>query len=217
MHGELAVSAESTPAGNGLNNEHSGDANVPVLDTNVNWSRLYADPQVITYDRRSIELDQVQWVSYWAARTSTKRLFAPTQRDSHWEFQVGRYPYHGVPGRGDISVGFFRAGHHDDPPEEWTFLMNLARKYLEPRLLTELVAEVRRGETVTVGGSLKVNQDGIACHKPAVSLPWESISTQFYDGTVWIYQAGVEKPVMGAPLRNPNAGLIPALFDALTS
>jgi hypothetical protein len=189
---------------------------VPVLDTKVRRKRLYADPQVISFGRRSIALDQAEWVSYWAAQISTKRFLTPTDRTSEWDFVVGKYPYYGGLGREDVMVHFFEVGHRDDP-EEWTFLVNLARKYLEPRLLTDLVTRVRRGETVTVGASVKVNQHGIACRKPKVSLPWESISTQPYGGMIFIYEAGVEKPVLTVPLRYPNAVLMPALFAAITS
>jgi len=188
---------------------------VPVLDTKLNGKRLHADPQVITYGRKSIALDEVEWVSYWAVHTATKRFLYPTTHHSVWHFQVGKYPYMGAQ---VVAVPNFRAGRREDPPESWTFLANLAHQYLEPRLLTELVARVRRGETVLVGGALRVSQDGIACVKPKLSLPWQSISRiQPYNGAVWIYQAGDEKPLTAASLSNPNAGLIPALFATLTS
>ncbi|MFJ8357916.1 hypothetical protein [Streptomyces sp. NPDC093984] len=188
---------------------------VPVLDTNVGWTSLHADPEVITYGRKSIALDQVEWISYWATHTAEKRFLFPTTYDNTWDFRVGRYPYYGGP---QVSVHFSRAGHQAEQPEEWTFLVNLVRQYLEPRLLTELVAQVRRGETITVGGSVKVSQDGIACAKPRLSLPWESISSaQPHSGMVRIHQAGVEKPVLTVPLSHPNAALIPDLFATLTS
>ncbi|MEV5382175.1 hypothetical protein [Streptomyces sp. NPDC052721] len=187
---------------------------VPVLDTQVRRKRLYADPQVITFGRHTLALDQVEWVSYTATHTATKRFLYPKTHDSTWDFAVGRYPYHGGP---LVRVHFFQAGRRAEQPEEWTFLVNLARRYLEPRLLTELVARVRRGQTVTVGGSVQVNQAGIACARPRLSLPWESISAaQPYNGAIHVCRAGVEKPVLTVPLSHPNAGLIPDLFAALT-
>lgn len=96
--------------------------------------------------------------------------------------------------------------------------MNLAQKHLEPRLLTDMVERIRRGETVMVGGALRVSLQGIACRKPNFSLPWHSCGgAQAANGAVWIYQAGVEKPLTAASLSNPNAGLIPALFTILMS
>ncbi|WP_055586017.1 hypothetical protein [Peterkaempfera griseoplana] len=190
-------------------------ARTPVLDTKIGWTGLYADPQVITYGRKSLALDQVEWVSYWATQTAEKRFMFPTTYVNTWDFRVGRYPYRGGP---QVSVPFSRYGRQAQQPEEWTFLVNLVRQYLEPRLLTELVTRVRGGGTVTVGGSVKVSQDGIACDKPRLSLPWHSISApQQRNGMVWIHQAGVEKPALTVPLSHPNAALIPDLFAALTS
>ncbi|WP_049578419.1 hypothetical protein [Streptomyces sp. SBT349] len=185
----------------------------PVLDTKVGWTALHADPQVITYGRKSIALDQAEWVGYAATHTAQKRFMFPTTYENTWEFRVGRYPYHGGP---QVAVHFSRAGRRADQPEEWAFLVSLARRYLEPRLLTELVAQVRRGETVTVGGSVKVSRDGIACARPRLSLAWGSIGAARLDsGMVLIHQAGGGKPVLTVPLSHPNAALIPGLFATL--
>lgn len=68
-----------------------------------------------------------------------------------------------------------------------------------------------------VGGTLRVDQEGISCRKPKFSLPWRSCGgAQAANGVVWIYQAGVEKPLTAASLSNPNAGLIPAVFTIFT-
>jgi hypothetical protein len=188
---------------------------VPVLDTKVSGKRVYADPQVITSGKKSIALDEVEWVSYWATHTATKRFLYPTTHHSEWVFQAGKYPYLG---KQMVAVPYFRAGRREDAPESWTFLVHLAQRYLEPRLLADLVDRVRRGETVMVGGALRVSQTGIACVKPKFSLPWQSCGgAKAYNGAVWIYQAGVEKPLTAASLQNPNAGLIPALFATLMS
>jgi hypothetical protein len=177
---------------------------VPVLDTRIGRKRLYADPQVIAFGKKSLAFDQVEWVSYDAF----------TSYVTTWTFRVGQYPYHVGP---EIVVNFTTGGP-DEQPAEWTFLVNLARQYLEPRLLSDLVARVRRGETVTVGGSLKVNQGGIACKRPRLSLPWQSISaTQLYDGMICVFRAGVEKPALTVPLSHPNAALVPDLLAALAS
>ncbi|WP_217167866.1 hypothetical protein [Streptomyces sp. AC512_CC834] len=188
---------------------------VPVIDTQIGRKRLYADPQVITFGRHSLALDEVEWVGYAATHTATKRFLFPTTHDSTWEFAVGRYPYYGGP---VIRVPFYQGGRRADQPAEWTFLVNLARQYLEPRLLTDMVARIRRGETITVGGSLKVNRSGITCAKPRLSLPRESIgATQLSNGMICVYRTGVEKPVLTVPLSHPNASLIPDLVAELTA
>lgn len=85
-------------------------------------------------------------------------------------------------------------------------------------MLAELVAGVRRGETVTVGASVKMHQDGITCAKPRLSLPCGSIRrTRPWGGAIWIHQTGVEKPLLNVPLRYPNAAVIPDLFAIFMS
>lgn len=168
---------------------------------------------MITYGKKSIALDEVEWVSYWAIHRATKRFLFPTTHDSEYHFAVGRYPYTGPA----VAVSQFIPGRKEEAPEFWTFLAGLAQRHLEPRLLADLVARVRQGETVLVGGALRVSLEGIACLKPKFSLPWRSCGgAKAHNGAMWIYQAGVEKPLTAAALSNPNAGLIPALFAALT-
>ncbi|MET9880217.1 hypothetical protein ABZZ36_37255 [Actinacidiphila glaucinigra] len=192
----------------------SGPVPEPVLDAKVDWKTLHADPHVITHGRTSIELKQAEWVSYSVTQTATKRLLFPTSYFTVWEFMVGRYPYYGGP---RVTVRLSRIGRRADEPAEWTFLVNLVRRYLEPRLLGELVDRVRRGETVTLAGSVQVSRAGIACKKPKVSLPWNSIRTQIQNGVITIWRPGVQKPVLTVPLSHPNASLIPALFAAFTT
>ena len=185
-----------------------------MLDTRVSGKQLHADSRVITYGRKSIALDEVEWVSYWAVHTATKRFMFPTTHSSEWHFQVGRYPYKGA----TVAVDQFVVGRGEEAPEYWTFLANLSQRYLEPRLLAELVDQVRRGETVLVGGALRVNREGISCVRPKFSLPWASVGgAEPANGAIWIYQAGVEKPLTAASLSNPNAVLIPAMFATLMS
>jgi hypothetical protein len=188
---------------------------VPVLDTQVSGKSLHADPRVITYGKKSIALEEVEWVSYWVTHTATRHYFSPTTHDSEWGFKVGRYAHFGGP---KIAVRYDSVGRQHHAPDSWMFLANLSRQYLEPRLLADFVNRVRRGETVAVGGGVKVSQDGIACPKPRLSLPWHLIGRiQSYNGMVWIYQAGAEEPAVTVPLSHPNAGLISALVATLTS
>ena len=185
----------------------------PVLDTRIGRKRLYADPQLITFGRHTMRLDEAEWLSYSATHTATRRFLFPTTHDNSWTFAVGRYPYHGGPA---VRVFLDRAGRRTDPPEEWVFLVELAMRHLAPRLLAGLVAHVRRGETVTVGGSLEVSQTGVSCRKPRLSLPWESLGTvQVEGGMVWVFQRGARQPVWTVPLSHPNAVLIPDLFATL--
>lgn len=189
-------------------------AGAVVLETRVGGKRLHADPQTITYGRRSLRLDEVEWVSYSSTRIAERRFMFPTFYTNTWEFHVGRYPYYGGQ---KVSVVLSKGGRDAERPPEWTFLVDLAMRHLEPRLLDALLTRVRRGETVTVGGSVQVSRDGIACVKPRFSLvPWSALHpTQLVNGMVVIHRANQDKPLLTVPLGHPNAALIPALFAAL--
>jgi hypothetical protein len=186
---------------------------VPFLDTAIGRKRLYADPQVITFGKRSIALDEVEWVGYSATHTATKRFLWPTTHESAHAFQVDKYPYYGGLGRDGVLVNFHAFGRRSEPPEEWLSLVNLSRQFLEPRLLAELVAAVRRGGTATVGAGVKVDRGGIGCARPRVSLPWREVAgTQLRGGMVCVYRTGRAEPVLTVPLGYPNAVLIPDLI-----
>lgn len=189
------------------------DVQGPVLDAKHGMRRLHADPTVITYGSKSLALDEIEWVSYWATYTTEKRFMYPTTHKSEWDFEVGRYPYHGGP---KIRLHFLKGGREREAPDMWTFLVNLVREHAEARLLGDLVEQARKGETVTIAGSVRVSLGGVACPKPLFSLPWEAIGTpRPRNGMIWIYRTDAEKPLLTVPLRHPNAGLIPALFAAV--
>ncbi|WP_425838548.1 hypothetical protein [Streptomyces fractus] len=218
------VTSRTTPGPTGPRNNESakpterhapaGPADAgPVLDTRIGRKPLHASPAAITYGKKSIALDQVEWVAYAATHTATKRFLYPTTHHSTWDFLVGRYPYYGAP---LVRVDFYESGRRAEQPPEWAFLVNLVRQYVEPRLLTQLLARVRRGETITVGGSVNVSEAGITCTRPRLDLPWESVRVT-HDGIIRIYQTGSDKPLLNVPLTNPNAVLIPDLFAALAS
>ncbi|GAA4905050.1 hypothetical protein LX16_3578 [Stackebrandtia albiflava] len=155
----------------------------------------------------------VEWVGYSASRVAQRRFLFPTFYDNRWTFDVGRYPYHGGE---KVAVSFSKGGRHAEQPEGWTFLVDLSRRYLEPRLRDELLARVHRGETVTVGGSVEMNRDGISCVKPRFSLPWNAVSPPtLQNGLIVIARRGVAAPLVTVPLGHPNAVLIPDLYAAL--
>lgn len=184
------------------------------LETRLGGKRLHADTETITYGRATLRLAEVEWVSYSAMRIASKRLMFPTFYENTWEFHVGRYPYYGGQ---KVSVHFSKGGRSADQPREWSYLVNLAMRHLEPRLLTGLLTRVGRGETVTVGGSVQVSRAGLACVKPRIALvPWPDLHpARLADGMVVIHRKGREKPLLNVPLAHPNAALLPALFDAL--
>jgi hypothetical protein len=185
-----------------------------VLDIVVAGRHVHADPQVIACNGDSLALDQVEWVRYHVVRTSMRGPFGfgRAHISDEWHFEVGRYPLKGAPMVAMAFASFRKNSEH----EAWSFLVNLSRRYLEPRLVSELAGRVRGGETVDVGAGLKVHQGGINGGK--VSLPWPAVGgTSLSGGRIWIHQTGVAKPVLFVPRQNPNAVLIPELFSTLKS
>lgn len=182
----------------------------PVLNTTLDGKQVYADTQAISYDGRSIRLDQVEWVRYFVKGqdvVGSLGMRLAISRD--WFFEVGRYPVKGAP---IVAMAFPTSSGRED--RSWSFLVDLSRHYLEPRLVADLAARVRAGQAVEVGAGLKVHTGGIG--GAGVSLSWNEVGgTELKDSLMWIYKTGKRKPVLKIPQQNPNTVLIPALFATL--
>jgi hypothetical protein len=189
---------------------HGGpQAAEPVLNTTLDGKHVYADPQTISYDGRSIALEQVEWVRYFIKGTYMNHPIGRSTISRDWFFEVGRYP---VKGAAMVAMAFPTYGGRKN--DSWSFLVNLSQRHLEPRLVADLAARVRGGQTVEVGAGVKVHQGGIA--GGGVSLSWDQVGgTSVKDGLIWIHKTGKRKPVLKVPEQNPNTVLIPALFAAL--
>lgn len=184
----------------------------PVFNARVQGRDTYGDPRMVAYNGVSIELAHCEWVRYHVRETRMRGAFniGSAAVAADWHFEVGRYPVAQAP----IVAMAFGSTSATREPEAWTFMVNLSRQYLEPRLVAELVGRVRNGETVDVGQGVDVHQRGFKGGK--VSLSWPEVAgTQSAKGKIWIYQNGVTKPVLFVPQINPNAVLIPALFSTL--
>ena len=184
-----------------------------IIDAEIDGRHVHADPVVIAYDGRSIPLADVEWVRYHTVRTTIRGLFGLGRAHvgSDWHFEVGRYPVNGAP-----MIAMVLSSVRKAEPEVWASLVRLSRGYLEPRLVAELAERVRSGRTVDVGAGLKVHRHGV--DGGGVSLPWAAVSgTTLSDGRIWIYESGSARAVISIPQQNPNAVLIPALFDAVRS
>lgn len=185
----------------------------PVLDTKVGWSSLHADGQQISYGRRSMRLGEIEWVGYWVEQVTEKRFMFPTTYTTYWHFEVGKYPHKAAPA---VIVTDSRMGRQDELPDWWTFLVKLSAEVVEPRLLADLVTRVRQGETVTIGGSIKVDRQGISCKRPKLSLSWDELRIPVsHQGMIYIWNTSSDQPVLTVPLGHPNAVLIQPLFAAL--
>ncbi|MFI0349417.1 DUF2510 domain-containing protein [Actinomadura sp. 9N407] len=184
----------------------------PVFHAKVHGRDTYGDPRMVSFDGESIELAQCEWVRYHVRESRMRGPFGigSSGYSADWYFEVGRYPVMKAP----LVAMVFNTGSAKKEHEAWTFMVDLSRRYLEPRLLSELVARVRNGETVNVGDGVDVDQHGFRGGK--VSLAWHEVgATKSAGGRVWIFKPGVEKAVLFVPLQNSNAVLIPRLFSAL--
>ena len=187
---------------------------IPVLDTKVGWSSLRVDGQQISYGRRSMPLDEIEWVGYWVEQVTEKRFMFPTTYTTYWHFEFGKYPRKATSA---VILTDSRMGRQDELPDWWRFLVNLSTQVIEPRLLTDLVTRVRQGETVTIADGIKVNQQGISCERPRLSLDWNSLHPPESEaGFIYLYATTSNHAVLEVPMGLPNAVLIQPLFAALS-
>ncbi|MDL4815711.1 DUF2510 domain-containing protein [Actinomadura opuntiae] len=194
-------------AGAGWQPSWSGPPAVQPVAATVHGLRLHADEQGVAYGQAALAWPHVEWVAYWAAQLPAGSGHAPGTR---WIFQVGRHPFHGGP-RVEVVI---EADGVAEPETVWGRLIRLCQACAEPRLVAELAAHVRAGESVDVAQGLTVHSGGVRGHR--VSLSWASISGAVVDtGRVWIRQSGGSSPVLYVPQQNPNAVLIPALLSVL--
>jgi hypothetical protein len=183
-----------------------------VLDTKVALHRLHADAHQIVNGRRSIALEDVEWVSYTATHITTKSHFGLVKTQDHkWHFSVGPFPYSHIT---MLDVELTTHGADTTPPEAWQFLVKLSRRQIEPRLVAEFAARIRGGESVNVG-NLPMHPDGVGPREQL--LTWSSLQRiQAAGGRLCIYPEGQERPQFSIPLKNPNALLIPDVIAAIT-
>lgn len=188
----------------------AGAALGQVLDTMVRRKPLHADPEYISYKGQALPLAHIEWIAYWVVRSYQKDRVLPIKAGlgSQWTFQVGRYPFTKAP-MVDVLVP---KATKADSDVTWTFLVALAQQHIEPRLVAEIAARVRAGQTVTVGHTVQVHPGGIVGTRP---LAWAEIGGAHHaNGTTWITDRA-NQPVLGIPMQNPNAVLFPALIATL--
>ncbi|ROP42729.1 hypothetical protein [Saccharothrix texasensis] len=182
------------------------------FEAEIESRRLHADARSVSYGDRSIALDRVEWVRYLSAPATTKRFLGLGSRQTLWYFSLGAYP---ATFANKIDLEFTTEGKDAAPPEAWSFLVDLARRHLEPRLVARLADRVRQGETVDLGG-LRVRREGVDVQ--GGTLPWSAITdVRIADNRVSIHRAGAAEPAAWVPLGNVNAVLVPGVVAAFTS
>lgn len=183
----------------------------PVLDTRHDGSRLYASDEEVIHGRARLALDDVRWVRYPVVRVATKRFLFPTTYDTTFHFGIG---VDNDSPRKLADITFLRLRKNSQPPQAWLFLVDLVRRRVEPRLLTEFAAAVARGQSVVVGG-LSVGPEGVSGR--GSTLAWEEFAgTQLADGRVRVLGARRERAVFEVGLGERNAVLLPDLLAHLS-
>ncbi|MGW4808553.1 hypothetical protein [Kitasatospora sp. NPDC004272] len=177
--------------------------------------RLYADTSRINRGRESIALDDIEWVSYSVSRTVTHRLFWMNSYTTTHGFGVG------PAGRGLADLSFTSYRKAVETPPEWTALVELVQRYVEPRLVEEQFELIAAGGTSMIG-ELRVDRDGMAARVNTgwkgrnELLAWHELApVRVENGMVTLYRTGEPKPLFHLPLHRANVVLLPALLPPL--
>ncbi|WP_371798140.1 hypothetical protein OG963_00230 [Streptomyces sp. NBC_01707] len=183
-----------------------------MVNTVLRGKQLYADERQIVYGRHSIELEEVEWVSYSATHTIHRGFLFPSMHDTSYQLSVG----HDERGRKPvIGLGWFKNGKNHVTPPEWIAMVEFVQRYVEPQLVAGLVDRVRRGETVRIGG-LQIRPEGLLAHR--FNPSWSSLAgARAADGNVWFYLHGQSQAATRVPLDTPNAVLLPRLIATFTA
>lgn len=186
-----------------------------VLDVKHEWRRLYADGERIAYGKESIALDDIEWVCYPVTRAVTHRLFGLNSYTTTYGIGVGP----GGHGLGNLQFVVLRK--NAGPPQEWTTLVELVQRHVEPRLLEGYFARVAAGETVALG-ALQLDRNGVGAHTqgdrrgPRKEIAWGALApVRVENGAVWLHRVGEQKETIQVPLGHANAVLLPTLLPAL--
>ncbi|MEV7211603.1 hypothetical protein AB0O31_00705 [Kitasatospora cineracea] len=177
--------------------------------------RLYADTSRIARGAESIALDAIEWVSYSVTRSVTHRLLGMNSYTTTHGFGVGP----GGRGLADLSFTSYRKAV--ETPPEWTALVELVQRYVEPRLVEEQFGLIAAGGTAMIG-ELRVDGDGMAARVNSgwkgrnELLAWPDLApVRVENGMVVLYRTGEQKPLFHLPLHRANVVLLPALLPAL--
>lgn len=171
---------------------------------------LRADQHSITWDGRTIELARAEFVGYTVVQSRMRgplNISVHTSTDYH--FEIGFFPVNKAPAIAFEETGL-RAGK---PPEDWQFLVDLSKAYVEPRLARQFLEAIQAGQTVNVA-DVRLNREGFA--GGGVSRSWDAVAgVTFEKGNYFIHEKGGKRAILRVPQQNQNVMLLPGLFDAL--
>lgn len=182
----------------------------PVLHKTRWGIELHADQHAITWDGQTIELARAEFVGYTAVQSRMRgplNISVHTSTDYH--FEIGFFPVNKAP-----AIAFEETGiRAKKPPEDWQFLVDLVKTYVEPRLVREYLDAIQAGRTVNVA-NVNLGRDGFS--GAGVSRGWDAVAgVSFEKGNYFIHEKGGKKPILRIPQQNQNVSMLPQLFDAL--
>ncbi|MGW4772892.1 hypothetical protein ACWEO2_33260 [Nocardia sp. NPDC004278] len=167
---------------------------------------------------------RVSWLEKWTRTTHTVNGL-PAHTSNTVLFAIGRWPDANadepdVTVEPHVTVEYSYDGKSDAPAALWQGLVSLSRKYLEPRLLDEILDRVRQGERVrVVGGLVDVDLEGFhtLIDKKRPFRRWSEVLMTDEPDKVHL---SVAKGFDGGwffDKDRPNAILLPRVYTALTS
>ena len=122
-----------------------------VVNAQAGKHQVYADPQIISYGGKTLQLAAVDWVCYFVERPKMVNHTIIGSRKSslgtYFHFQIGHHPYF----KGEfIEINISKWRDHDTNPV-WEALVAHSRRFVEPRLIAQITAQLRAGQTVALG------------------------------------------------------------------
>lgn len=111
-------------------------------------------------------------------------------------------------------ISWDSGGKRPTPPEEWVALVDFVQRVVEPRLLAQHLALIRRGGSFTIG-EVRVHRDGLML-RGVMDANWRALThIEVAHGLVSVHEQGRSQPLR-VSLGSPNAVLLPRVVEAMT-
>ncbi len=182
---------------------------VPGVSATVGKDQVHADAEVISYAGKTLRLAEVDWVCYFAKRPQMKHGFFGKKSGlgTYFYFQIGHHPYF----QGEFIEVHIPKWRDRESDPTFDALVAHVRRYVEPRLVSEITAQVTAGRAVRVG-ALTLDPAGVRTSRG--TFAWRDLTGAAYDGDeIRLYQGA--EPVLRVPQANWNVSLLPALVPAV--
>ncbi|WP_147288916.1 hypothetical protein [Nocardia mexicana] len=186
---------------------------------------LRADSDAVEYDGRRMRWSDVDWVMYKRTQTQQKgpALNVTVSRSNQVTFAVGNWARDGESEeaalKSALMVSYVWNGNSDLPAEPWLGLVSLSRAFLEPRLIDEILQQVRAGQRAhVIDADVDVDADGFYFLDQKQPLRrFSDVYVKDEPGEISIYPIKGFRGGVSLDKNCPNAMLLPVLYNALTT